>query len=102
MRAMHRVPLAPKEAALSRACRIWQCRAAIDRGDRRREGVHGPLRTLDEIASGQRGKAAPKGIAMWAMELYAAGASTEEVTTRVTETARLIALAVRADGPDAA
>ena len=97
------VAMGPKEPALTRACKVWQCRAGVyTRGVVRQEGYHGPLPTLDEIASGRRGTAAPKGMAMWARELYALGASREEVADRLAETARLIAHAVHDTPHDAA
>jgi hypothetical protein len=93
--------LGPKEPALARACRVWQCEVVLDRGHVRRTGHHGPLRWFDDTASGQRGTAAPKGLAMYARELYAAGASREEVADRLANMAKLIALAVT-DGPNPA
>ncbi len=97
----HQTPAVAREAALTRAGRVWRCEAALYRQDIRARGVHGPLRQLDEAASGQRGKAAPKGLAMWARELYEAGATQEEVSERLAQTARLIAQAAY-DGPEAA
>lgn len=89
-----RGPSPPKESALKRAERAWQGQAALVRGGLRHKGVHGALRTLDLVASGRRGTAAPRGLAMFARELYAAGASQQEVVARLTEAARLIALAM--------
>lgn len=86
--------VAPKESALNRACKAWQCQAALVRGGLRRMGVHGELRTLDLVAAGRRGKSAPRGLAMFAHELYAAGATREEVIERLTDAARMIALAM--------
>jgi hypothetical protein len=97
----HQTPAVAREAALSRACVVWQCEANVFRSDVRERGVRGPLRVFDEAASGQRGKAAPKGLAMWARELYAAGATQEEVADRLAQTARLIARAAY-DGPNPA
>ena len=104
MRVAHRVhqtPAVARDAALTRASRVWQCEANVYRNDVRGRGVRGPLRVFDEAASGQRGKAAPKGLAMWARELYAAGAGVEEVSDRLAQTARLIARAAY-DGPNPA
>ena len=102
MGAARRVAVMDREPALTRACKAWRCQAVLIRGGLRRMGVHGPLRTLDESAAGTRGTAAPKGLAMWARELRAAGASREEVAERLAETARLIALAVCEDPEPAA
>lgn len=91
MQAGRTVALVPRETALNRACKAWQCNAVLIRGGLRRMGVHGPLRTLDEIASGERGVAVPKGMAMLAYEMAANGCSVEEREERLVELARMFA-----------
>lgn len=91
MQAVRKGGLVPKGTALDRACRAWQTNAVLIRGGLRRMGVHGPLRTLDEIASGERGVAAPKGMAMLAYEMAAAGCSVEEREERLVAMARMMA-----------
>jgi hypothetical protein len=46
--------------AFDRAVKLWRAAAVYDRGELRKQGVHGPLRRFDEQAAGTRGVAGVK------------------------------------------
>lgn len=84
--------------AILRAQRIWQAEAAVIRGELRRRGVRGDLRTLDVMASGARGVAAPTGLTRVALEMRDHGLSEELTVARLTHVAQQIAQSVYHDG----
>jgi hypothetical protein len=92
----------PTVSAIDRACIAWRTVASVTRADARDNGVHGELRQLDEVASGHRGKAAPKGIHMLAREMRAAGIPFDEAAGRLCDVALHIAQMAYAGGPEAA
>lgn len=69
--------------AVSRAVHAWGECALHTRQMLRERGVRGELRTLDEIAAKQRGKAVPKGIAAFAMELRDAGVEPDAIIAQL-------------------
>jgi hypothetical protein len=84
--------------AILRAQRIWQTEAAVIRGELRQRGVHGELRTLDLMASGTRGVAAPTGLTRVAMEMRDHGLSEAATVARLTHVTQQIAALVFDDG----
>lgn len=87
-----------KSGALLRACRVWQTEAAVIRNDLRTQGVHGDLRTLDEIASGRRGLNAPTQLTKLAMEMRQHGIPEAAAMARLTHVAQQITALVYHDG----
>jgi len=83
-----------QDSATTRACRAWQTKAVVIRGDLRAQGVHGDLRTLDEIAAGRRGTSVPTQLTKLAMEMRDHGMSEAAVTLRLTRIAAVIAAIV--------
>ncbi len=79
-----------KGSALLRACRVWQTEAAVIRGDLRARGVHGDLRTLDEIASGRRGTNAPTQLTKLALEMRNGGVPEAVTAARLANVAAQI------------
>lgn len=73
-----------RESAIQRAQRIWGDAALHARHHMREVGVEGTLRTMDELASGRRGVAVPKGLATFAMEMASAGIATHEIERTIT------------------
>lgn len=70
-------------AVIQRACRAWQTEAVVIRGDLRRRGVHGALRTLDDAAGGHRLHSAPTQLTRLALEMRDAGCDAGEVRARL-------------------
>ena len=91
----------PAARAIDRACSAWRCVASVTRADARANGVHGQLRQLDELSSGHRGKAAPRGVYVLAKEMRDAGIPRDEAAQRMADVAALI-VALTYDGPEAA
>ena len=87
-----------KGRALVKAQRIWQTEAAVIRGELRQRGVRGDLRTLDLMASGTRGVAAPIGLTRVAIEMRDHGLSEAAAVARLTHVAQQIAQLVYHDG----
>ena len=87
-----------KGRALMKAQRLWQTEAAVIRGDLRRRGVSGPLRTLDLMASGTRGVSAPIVLTRVAIEMRDHGISEAAAIARLTHVAQQIAQLVYHDG----
>ena len=87
-----------KGKALVKAQRLWQTEAAVIRGELRKRGVSGPLRTLDEMASGTRGVSAPIGLTRVAIEMRDHGISEAAAIARLTHVAQQIAQLVYHDG----
>jgi hypothetical protein len=83
-----------KGGALLNACRAWQTEAAVIRHDLRERGVTGPLRTLDLMAAGTRGVAAPIGLTRVAVEMRDHGMSEAATAARLTHIAEQIAALV--------
>jgi hypothetical protein len=92
----------PAERALDRACQAWQCVASLTRADARDRGVHGTLPTLDNLASGHRGRSVPRGLTVMAREMRDAGIPREDAVSRLKDVAEFIAVLTYTDGPEAA
>jgi hypothetical protein len=92
----------PRATALDRACQAWQCVASLTRADARDRGVHGTLPTLDNLASGHRGRSVPRGLTVMAREMRDAGIPREDAVSRLKDVAEVIARLTYADGPEAA
>lgn len=73
-----------RDRALKRAQRIWGDAALHARHTARAAGTRGELRTLDEVASGRRGVAVPKGLATFALEMAQAGIAHEQIEATIT------------------
>lgn len=71
--------------AVKRAARVWQETARAARAALRAREVRGSLRALDEVASGRRGLAIPKGLALYTMAQYAAGLTPLQITEQLQE-----------------
>lgn len=99
---MNRTRARENGGAIARATRIWGNCAIEARGALRRQGVRGDTRTLDVIASGQRGHAVPQGLAAFALELRAKGVPVAEIERRIVYAAEQMVRAVCVDGPLAA
>lgn len=67
------------ERAIDRARKTWRGEAAIIRHG----GVRGPMETLDRMASGARGIAAPTQLTKLAVEMRDAGCAEAEVRERL-------------------
>ena len=73
--------------AIERARGAWADMARETRFDLRRIGVQGDLHTLDLMARGVRGAAAPTGMTRVAMKMRDRGLSKEAASARLTHVA---------------
>lgn len=86
-----------KTPAVAKAQRIWGEAAVFARHELRAKGCHRDLRHLDEIASGRRGVAVPRGLTAFAKELRDAGESFDVARMRLQDAAAQIAALVYAE-----
>lgn len=76
--------------AVEKARRAWSDMARETRTDIRSMGLHGDLPRLDDIASGARGAAVPKGIHALAKEMRDCGIPEADAMQRLTDRVRFI------------
>lgn len=86
--------------AVERAGKVWGEAALYARHELRRKGCHKDLRHLDDIASGRRGSAVPRGLTAFAKELRDAGEPLDVTRARLQDAAAMIAALVYADQSD--
>jgi hypothetical protein len=102
MRAVSVVTRRGGKSAEERCREAWAEMAFRTRTDVRDMGISGPLRRLDEAASGTRGRAVPKGMAALAQEMRAHGVGRDEAQARLTDFAKTLVALVYHDGPNPA